>query len=67
MGIILTKLIKERINVVDPNWKASWYDKYSLFGAFPDYIRNEKVTKLFEEFKVLRWQIDGGDIWMEIN
>jgi len=63
----MTKLIKERINVVDPNWKASWYDKFSLFPSCPDLMRNEKVSKLFTFNKVLNWQIDGSFIWMEIN
>lgn len=63
----MSKLIKERINLVDPDWKEKWYEKYSLFGSFPDYIRNEKVNKLFGERQVLNWQIDGGYIWLEIK
>ncbi len=62
----MTKLIKKQIDVVDPNWKQSKWDYFQLF-VFPDSIRNKEVTKLFKERKILRWQIDGGYIWMEIN
>ena len=62
----MTKLIKERINVVNPDWKEPWYNSLSFF-PHAEFIRNEKVTKLFKQRKILRWQIDGGYIWMEIN
>ncbi len=63
----MTKIIKEQIDVVDPDWRVKWYEKCSLFGPFPDYIRNKKVTKLFELQKVKNWQVDGGYIWLEID
>ena len=63
----MSKLIQERINVIDPNWKEPWYDKFSLFPSCPTLMRNEKVNKLFEERMVLNWQIKGGYIWLEIK
>ena len=62
----MTKLIRKELNVIDPDWKPSTWDKLSLL-SIADYVRNKEVTKLFKERKILRWQIDGGYIWMEIN
>ena len=62
----MSKLIQERIDVVDPDWKEPWYDKFTFF-PHAEFIRNEKVNKLFEEKKVLNWQINGGYIWLEIK
>ena len=63
----MSKLIEERIDIVDPDWKESWYDRLLFFPTSPDVIRNEKVTKLFSDNKVLNWQINGGYIWMEVK
>ncbi len=62
----MSKIIKEQISVVDPDWKPSKWDRCILF-TYPDYIRNKKVTKLFSDNKVISWQIDGGYIWLEVK
>ena len=61
----MSKLIQLRIDIIHPDWKRSKWDFMAM--SWPDYIRNEKVNKLFEEGKVLNWEIDGGYIWLEIK
>ncbi len=62
----MSELIQLRIEVVNPDWKEPWYNSLSLF-PHAEFIRNEKVNKLFQQKKVLNWQIVGGYIWMEVN
>ncbi len=61
----MSKLIQLRIDIVDPDWKQPRWDIMSM--TFADYLRNEKVTKLFDEGKVLNWQVKGGYIWLEVK
>ena len=62
----MSKLIKEQIDIIDPDWKPTILDRCNLL-SIPNYITNEKVTKLFSDNKVISWQVIGGHIWLEVK